>query len=220
MDSETTNPPGLAMVIMGVAGSGKSTVGDFLAKSLSCPFLDADDFHSAENKEKMRRGIPLTDSDRIPWLEMVRDALIDYILRGKMVVLACSALQPSYRSILRTADYEYMLEIHGKDKPELDLGEDSQIWQKHGQWLGPASPPSSHRVKFFLLNGSMDLFASRLELRLKEGAHFMPPALLQSQIDSLKITENEGIIFLDASMSPEAIVDHIKEAICHNVHDA
>ncbi|KAH9298388.1 hypothetical protein KI387_030070, partial [Taxus chinensis] len=71
----------LAIVIMGVTGSGKSTIGALLAKSLNCNFIDADNFHSVENKEKMHNGIPLTDEDRIPWLEAVRNAMVDNIIK-------------------------------------------------------------------------------------------------------------------------------------------
>ncbi|CAN6486777.1 unnamed protein product [Victoria cruziana] len=89
---------------MGVSGSGKSTIGGLLARNICCDFLDADDFHSEENKEKMRNGVPLTDKDRIPWLKTISDALAEKIGGGKTVVLGCSALQFRYRQILRKAD--------------------------------------------------------------------------------------------------------------------
>lgn len=186
--------PGLAVVLMGVSGSGKSTIGHSLANALRCPFLDADDFHSAENKEKMRSGIPLTDADRIPWLESLRDALIDYIIRGEVVVLACSALQPSYRNILRAADYGFMLKTQGRDASKED--EKQRIEHK--------------KVMFFLLDGSAELLESRLERRFREGAHFMPPTLLKSQMAALEISDDEGVIVVDASLQPQAIVDKIR----------
>ena len=85
---------------MGVSGSGKSTVGASLAQRLECPFLDADDFHPAANVEKMKRGIPLNDEDRMPWLARLHDELEHRLGSGASVVLGCSALKESYRKIL------------------------------------------------------------------------------------------------------------------------
>lgn len=85
---------------MGVSGSGKSTVGASLAQRLECPFLDADDFHPAANVEKMKRGIPLNDEDRMPWLRRLHDELEHRLGSGASVVLGCSALKESYRKIL------------------------------------------------------------------------------------------------------------------------
>jgi carbohydrate kinase (thermoresistant glucokinase family) len=89
-----------AVILMGVSGSGKSTVGASLAQRLECPFLDADDFHPAANVEKMKRGIPLNDEDRMPWLRRLHDELEHRLGSGASVVLGCSALKESYRKIL------------------------------------------------------------------------------------------------------------------------
>jgi gluconokinase len=89
-----------AVILMGVSGSGKSTVGASLAQRLECPFLDADDFHPAANVEKMKRGIPLNDEDRMPWLARLHDELEYRLGSGASVVLGCSALKESYRKIL------------------------------------------------------------------------------------------------------------------------
>jgi gluconokinase len=89
-----------AVILMGVSGSGKSTVGASLAQRLECPFLDADDFHPAANVEKMKRGIPLNDEDRVPWLRRLHDELERRLGSGASVVLGCSALKESYRKIL------------------------------------------------------------------------------------------------------------------------
>ena len=89
-----------AVILMGVSGSGKSTVGASLAQRLDCPFLDADDFHPAANVEKMKRGIPLNDEDRMPWLRRLHDELEHRLGSGASVVLGCSALKESYRKIL------------------------------------------------------------------------------------------------------------------------
>jgi len=87
-------------VIMGPAGAGKTTVGLLLAQSLGWEFLDADEFHSAKNVEKMHRGIGLTDADRGPWLSAIRDALTAHVAIGANVILACSALKKQYRQAL------------------------------------------------------------------------------------------------------------------------
>jgi gluconokinase len=87
----------MIVIVMGVTGAGKTTVGQLLAEELGWEFADADDFHPAANVEKMRRGIALSDDDRGPWLERIRVAIELWIGEGKDVVLACSALKRSYR---------------------------------------------------------------------------------------------------------------------------
>jgi gluconokinase len=87
----------MVIVLMGVSGAGKTTVGLMLARQLGWEFHDADDLHSPENKRKMAAGIALTDEDRSPWLDNVR-ALIEQCLRtGRNAIFACSALKQSYR---------------------------------------------------------------------------------------------------------------------------
>src|SRR5258708_25130044 len=85
---------------MVVTGSGKSTVGSLLAARLAWLFAGADDFHSAANKEKMRKGIPLTDADRLPWLAAMHDQITKWVALKQNVVLACSALKRGYRQEL------------------------------------------------------------------------------------------------------------------------
>jgi gluconokinase len=93
----------LVILIMGVEGSGKTTVGKLLAQDLGWTFVDADDFHSAANKEKMSRGVPLDDADRGPWLEAIHDFIAGQVEKGQNIVLACSALKQSYREQLGRA---------------------------------------------------------------------------------------------------------------------
>jgi gluconokinase len=88
-------------IIMGTTGAGKTTVGTMLAAQLKWEFADADIFHPPANIEKMSRGIPLNDSDRAPWLEAMRKAIVEWSAAGKNVVLACSALKRVYREKLR-----------------------------------------------------------------------------------------------------------------------
>jgi gluconokinase len=94
----------LVIVVMGVSGSGKSTVGSQLALQLGWKFADADDFHSTTSVDKMRNGIPLTDADREPWLNQLRSLIVQWIKEGNSAVLACSALKQAYRERLRGAD--------------------------------------------------------------------------------------------------------------------
>ena len=90
----------MIVIVMGVVGSGKTTVGRLLAEQMRWQFADADDFHPASNVEKIRNGIPLTDQDRAPWLDRLRVAISGWILSRQNVVLACSALKRNYRRIL------------------------------------------------------------------------------------------------------------------------
>jgi len=86
---------------MGPAGSGKTTVGELLASQLGWEFADGDSFHSPSNIEKMSRGVPLDDHDRIPWLDAIRAAMEQWNAQRRNVVLACSALKKSYRERLQ-----------------------------------------------------------------------------------------------------------------------
>jgi gluconokinase len=87
-------------LVMGTTGAGKTTVGKLLAEKLGWIFLDADDFHSAANVAKMKQGIPLDDTDRVPWLAAMREELVRQNAAGKSCVLACSALKNSYRETI------------------------------------------------------------------------------------------------------------------------
>jgi gluconokinase len=91
----------MIVVLMGVSGSGKTTVGKILANQLGWTFYDADDYHPAANIEKMHQGIPLSDEDRKPWLLTLARLIDDARDRGENVVLACSALKHAYQEYLR-----------------------------------------------------------------------------------------------------------------------
>jgi len=91
------------VIVCGVAGVGKTTIGRLLAQELSWEFYDADDFHPAANIEKMKAGIPLTDEDRWPWLDRLRQLIKD-CLAHKNAVVACSALKRAYRDRLRVSE--------------------------------------------------------------------------------------------------------------------
>jgi len=94
----------MIIIIMGVAGSGKSTVGKLLADELGCHFYEGDDLHPRANVKKMAQGIPLDDKDRAPWLEAIRKIIRGALDRHENAVIACSALKNSYRDILRLSE--------------------------------------------------------------------------------------------------------------------
>ncbi|XP_047381008.1 probable gluconokinase isoform X2 [Sciurus carolinensis] len=151
-----------ALLVMGVSGSGKSTVGALLASELGWKFYDADDYHPKENRLKMEKGIPLNDQDRIPWLCNLHDILLREVALGQHVVLACSALKKTYRDIL----------IRGKVGAPLHYGESRK-----------EEKPTEVQLLVIHLSGSFEVISGRL-LQRKE--HFMPPSLLQSQFDTLE----------------------------------
>jgi gluconokinase len=100
----------VVIIIFGVSGAGKTTVGELLARELGWHFYEADDSHSPANIEKMRRGVPLTDDDRWPWLENLRELIKRCVAANENAVLACSALKRAYRKHLRvSAEVELVL---------------------------------------------------------------------------------------------------------------
>jgi carbohydrate kinase (thermoresistant glucokinase family) len=98
--------------IMGVSGSGKTLLGQLLAKELSVPFIDADDYHPVSNIEKMTLGTPLNDQDRMPWLQQLNQLAIDHVSNG--CVIACSALKEEYRKLLSHSLTSYVLWVYLK----------------------------------------------------------------------------------------------------------
>jgi len=119
------------ILIMGVSGSGKSTVGRELAERLGRPFLDADDLHSPANKAKMAAGIPLTDADRAPWLRHIADWLAERRAAGEPGVLACSALKRAYRDELRVGDPDLRIAFLTGDSDLLA----QRITARHGHFF-------------------------------------------------------------------------------------
>ena len=108
----------MIVIVAGVAGSGKTTVGTQLATRLGWRFADADDFHSAANVAKMRAGIPLTDKDRAPWLRAITGWMDDVEAAGESAVITCSALRRRYRDELlsgRPAATMVFLEVSRED---------------------------------------------------------------------------------------------------------
>jgi len=124
----------MILIAMGVSGCGKTTIGEMLAQRLGCEFADADSFHSQANKDKMHKGIPLTDEDRSPWLKAIRVSIEEKLASGTTTVYACSALKRVYRDILRDGDNDVTF-VYLKGTPEL-LKE--RIKTRKGHFFDPA----------------------------------------------------------------------------------
>jgi gluconokinase len=121
------------VIIFGVSGVGKTTIGELLARELGWHFYEADDFHSQANIEKMHRGVPLTDEDRWPWLEKLRELIERSIGAGENAVLACSALKRVYRDCLRVSEQVKFVFLRG----DYALIEE-QLRQRRAHFMNPA----------------------------------------------------------------------------------
>jgi gluconokinase len=109
----------MIIIVGGVSGSGKTTVGSMLAGKLDWPFADADDFHPPVNLQKMRDGVPLTDEDRMPWLRAIGVWMDKHIAVGDSAVVTCSALRRAYRDVLLSGRPEAWLVFLTVDPDEL-----------------------------------------------------------------------------------------------------
>lgn len=181
MESPIPNPSSqnhFAVIVMGVSGCGKSTVGRLLAEELGATFHDGDDFHPQANITKMASGQPLNDQDRQGWLETLRDLINTETQNRNTTVIACSALKKSYRDLLRTAD------------------------------------TTVHTIH---LTGSKQLLHQRLTKRAKTENHFMPPTLLDSQLETLENPENEpNTQTLNIKNTPKELAAQAAESVIGN----
>jgi gluconokinase len=125
------------LVVMGVSGCGKSTVGQALAAAVGWPFFDADDFHPPANVAKMAAGLPLDDTDRWPWLDRIAGELRAVLDRGGHAVLACSALREAYRERLRRAGDVRFVHLAG-DQATIA----ARIAQRSHKYMPPSLLPS------------------------------------------------------------------------------
>ncbi|HEY2567686.1 MAG TPA: gluconokinase [Candidatus Udaeobacter sp.] len=123
----------MIVIVFGVSGAGKTTIGKLLAGELGWRFLEADDFHPPSNIEKMRSGHPLTDEDRWPWLNRLRDQITRSTAAAENAVLACSALKRAYRERLRVSDDVKFVFLHG----DYTLIE-KQLQGRRGHFMNPA----------------------------------------------------------------------------------
>jgi carbohydrate kinase (thermoresistant glucokinase family) len=132
-----------AIIVMGVSGSGKSTIGALLAERLGWPFADADGFHPTANVKKMASGQPLTDADRWPWLDAIAAHIGTSRTAGQPVVVACSALRRAYRDRLR-AGHRDLVFLHLAGAPAL-------IAERQAARQGHFMPPSLMASQFATL---------------------------------------------------------------------
>ena len=121
----------MIVIVMGVAGAGKTTIGRVLADQLGWLFADADDFHPQSNVEKISHGIALTDEDRRPWLQHLRAAIVGWISESRSVVLACSALKRSYRQELEAGPEVRFVYLKGSASLIAE-----RLRQRHGHFAG------------------------------------------------------------------------------------
>ena len=158
------------LVVMGVAGTGKSTVARLLSERLGWEVTEGDDLHPPSNVAKMSAGTPLTDEDRWPWLDAIAAWMRKKAERGEPGIVTCSALKRSYRDRLR----------------------------------GP-------NVIFVFLNGPREVIAARMANRRD---HFMPPALLDSQLATLEPpTEDENVVTVNLSATPAQEVAEVLQVL-------
>ena len=121
----------MILIVAGVSGCGKTTVGALLAGRLGWRFADADDFHSAANVAKMRSGMPLTDADRLPWLRTIGAWMDSRIAAGESAVVACSALKRSYRDLLLSGRPSAVIVLLDVPRAELER----RLTSRHGHFF-------------------------------------------------------------------------------------
>jgi gluconokinase len=162
------------IVVWGVSGVGKSTVGELLARELDWKFYEADDFHPKSNVEKMKAGVALTDEDRQPWLDKLQQLIKRCLAARENAILACSALKKSYRDHLRVSDDVKFIFLHGS-RARVS----KQLRQRRGHFMNPAlldsqfkdlEPPQASEFVLTLELGPsprdlVELIKTKLELR-------------------------------------------------------
>ncbi|KAF7428056.1 hypothetical protein PC9H_007275 [Pleurotus ostreatus] len=201
------------VIVMGVSGTGKSTLGSALATALGVPFIDGDDLHPESNVTKMASGQPLNDADREPWLELIRtraeeicneekERAEERILDGETsaspegchmgVVIVCSSLKKYYRDILR-----------GEKKPATDTN-------RIPEHLEPPHPDALPTY-FAFIKGDRETLMKRM---LNRQGHFMKANMLDSQLNTLESPEGEGgVIVVDARQTTEQQVETIRAGL-------
>lgn len=162
-----------AIIVMGVSGSGKSTVGTQLAARISAPFIEGDEFHPPSNIVKMRAGIPLEDEDRWPWLDRIALAITAACVENQCVLCACSALKRVYRDRLRER--------------------------------------TPVRVFLICLEADNEILSARMSSR---PGHFMPPALLSSQLAALERPDaSEFALCVDSTLPIDELLGRVAQRL-------
>ena len=162
----------MVVIIFGVSGAGKTTVGKLVAERLGWIFLDADDFHSPENIEKMKRGVPLREADRKPWLETLRQRIAQSLRKKENAILACSALKRAYRNELRIDSNIVFVFLRG-DRQRIA----KQMRGRSGHFMDPAlldsqfadleEPQPDEDVIVVELSGTVEEAAQQVFLRVE-----------------------------------------------------
>ena len=162
-----------AIVVMGVSGCGKTSVGARLAELLDAAFLEGDSLHPQANIDKMAAGIPLNDEDRWPWLDEIAVQMAETLGQGRSIVASCSALRQVYRDRLRQG--------------------------------------AGAQLRFVFLDGSHELLSRRMGERQ---GHFMPTALLESQLATLEVPTGEpGVVTVSIDQPVDAIARDAAEKL-------
>jgi gluconokinase len=160
----------MILIVMGVSGSGKTTLAQTLAKLTDWQFAEGDDYHSEANRQKMHSGVPLTDTDRAPWLAALHRLILDWYQCGENGILTCSALKQAYRETLTAG-----------------------------------IPAEAYR--FVLTEAPKEVISQRMQAR----RHFMPPALLDSQVATLEPPTNA--LHVSALEPPEIAARKVLESL-------
>lgn len=158
-------------IVMGVSGSGKTTIGQLLAQRLGCRFYDGDDFHPPPNIAKMAAGVPLDDDDRRGWLAALAALIRQSLAHGETGVIACSALKEAYRAVLRV-DPNQVQFVYLK-------GDYDTIWARMQGRTGHYMKPGMLQSQFDALQEPLDAFTVDVDLAPEQivdrvMAHFMP----------------------------------------------
>lgn len=174
--------PATHLVVMGVAGSGKSTIAAALSRQLGWACAEADEFHPQSNIDKMTQGIPLQDEDRWPWLQEIQDWMTTQAAAGKSTVLTCSALKQSYRRLLSEAQGRVLF-LH------LDGGADligQRMQGREGHFMPPTLLPSQLATLEPLSDAELAAGSMRLDISKS------PEELVKAIIDALRLPAGEA----------------------------
>jgi len=174
--------PATHLVVMGVAGSGKSTIAAALSQQLGWACAEADEFHPQSNIDKMTQGIPLQDADRWPWLQEIQDWMTAQAAAGKSTVLTCSALKQTYRQLLSEAQGRVLF-IH------LDGGADligQRMQGREGHFMPPTLLPSQLATLEPLTDGELAAGSLRLDISLS------PEEIVAAVIAALKLPADQA----------------------------
>jgi gluconokinase len=214
------------LVVMGVSGTGKSTLGAALSKALRLPFIDGDDLHPQSNVDKMSRGDPLTDADRQPWLETIRRAAVSSVLNQLGDDHGSHAEPNAILEMEKSLDERSMLGCSGQPSPARDEDQKSGIIIAcsalkgsyrsvlRGEILSGAEG-SKHSGKlptwFVYMKGSREVLMDRM---MKRQGHFMKAEMLDSQLKTLESPENEkGVVTVLIEWSTEDQVQEVVRAL-------